>query len=329
LKTLITGATGHVGSNLTRKLIEDGHDIRALTHRTEGKALEGLPIERVQGDVRDPEAMVKAMEGIEVVFHLAACISITGGQNGKVQDINVKGARNVAEAALQAGIRKMVHCSSIHAFDLMRAPQPITEESPRSEHPKNNAYDASKYQGEQEVREVIAKGLDAVIVNPTGVIGPHDYYPSRMGQVFLDLYHRRMPAVVAGGFDWVDVRDIVQGLLGAEQKGRSGENYILSGKFLSVKDLAQRVETITGVKTPNIETPIWLARLGVPFARVWGAISQSEPLFTHEALDALVPYPNVSHAKAKKELGYVPRPLDDSIQDLYHWFEQEGQLRQP
>tara|TARA_B100000683_G_scaffold271221_1_gene311834 strand:+ start:1875 stop:2861 length:987 start_codon:yes stop_codon:yes gene_type:complete len=326
MKTLITGASGHVGSNLTRHLLEEGRDVRVLTHRTTGPSLEGLEVEVVQGDVRVPESLTQAMAGVETVFHLAACISITGGQGGKVKDINVTGARNVAEAALKAGVRKMVHCSSIHAFDLMRAPQPITEQSPRSEHPKNNAYDASKYQGELQVREMIAKGLDAVIVNPTGVIGPHDYYPSRMGQVFLDLYHRRMPAVVAGGFDWVDVRDIVQGLLGAERQGRTGENYILSGGFKSIRELSIEVEKTTGVKTPKLETPIGLARVGVPFARLWGSLTQSEPLFTQEALDALAPYPHVSHEKATAELDYQPRPLENTLRDLYDWLENQGSL---
>ena len=327
MKTLITGATGHVGSNLTRHLLDTGRDIRVLTHRTTGPSLEGLDVEIVKGDVRVPESLNKAMEGVETVFHLAACISITGGQGGKVKDINVTGARNVAEAALKARVRKLVHCSSIHAFDLMRAPQPITEQSPRSEHPKNNPYDSSKYQGEQQVREVIPKGLDAVIVNPTGVIGPHDYYPSRMGQVFLDLYHRRMPAVVAGGFDWVDVRDIVSGLIGAEDRGKTGENYILSGQFQSIRNLSLAVEQATGVKTPKLETPIGLARIGVPFARLWGALTKSEPLFTQEALDALAPYPHVSHNKATAQLGYEPRPLEKTLKDLYVWFESQGLLK--
>ena len=326
MTTLVTGATGHVGNNLIRALLAEGRTVRALTHKTTGPAIAGLNLELIPGDVLKPDSLARAMEGVDSVFHLAACISITGGQAGKVQAVNVAGVRHVAEAALNAGVRRFVHCSSIHAFDLRRANGPIDERSPRAASARSHAYDRSKHEGEIELQKRIKLGLDAVIVNPTGVIGPYDFSPSRMGQVFLDLHRGRFPALVAGGFDWVDARDVAQGMLAAEKLGRTGENYILACHFASLVELAAAVHRVTNVATPQMATPLVLARLGVPFARTWASLTGKEPLFTQEALDALAPQARVDRSKARRVLQYFPRPLENTIRDLYDWFFENGAL---
>ena len=184
----------------------------------------------------------------------------------------------------------------------------------------------SKAAGEKAVREVIEQGLDCVIVHPTGVIGPFDGQPSRMGQVFLDLYHRRLPALVAGGFDWVDVRDVVAGAMAAEDKGRSGENYLLSGNYRTVTEIAELAESITGRKKPRLTTPMWLARVGAPFQHALDNLRGRTPLFTSESREALRANKVIRHAKAREELGYTPRPIEDSVRDTYAWFESAGRL---
>lgn len=325
MMTVVTGASGHLGNNLVRALLQRGESVRALCLE-DSSSLEGLECEVALADVRDADAMKRALADADMVYHLAALISINGGLNGAVHAINVVGVRNVMQSALENGVRRVVHCSSIHAFDLNATGGAIDEQTDRPRPGKQGAYDLSKAAGEVEVRKAIADGLDAVIVNPTGVIGPGDPRPSRMGRVFLMLAQRRMPALVNGGFDFVDVRDVVAGALAAAERGRTGENYILSGAWTSVRNLATIAQSVTGVRAPRFTVPMFLARIGAPFASLYGRIRKREPLFTSESLHALRANRDISHAKAAEQLGYQPRPLADTIADTYDWFEQAGML---
>ena len=202
MRVVVTGATGHVGSNLVRALIRRGDQVRVVV-RERVRSLEGLDVERVLGDVRDEASLRAAFADAEIVYHLAAVISISGDRNGTVRAVNVDGTRRVAEAALAAGVRRLVHCSSVHAFNLYQpgAVDPIDEAWARvPDSAPHFAYDRSKAAGERALREVIEKGLDAVILHPSGVVGPYDFGPSRMGQVLLQLYHRKLPSLLGGGF---------------------------------------------------------------------------------------------------------------------------------
>jgi dihydroflavonol-4-reductase len=331
---VVTGASGHLGANLVRELLSRGRRVRVLVHR-ETKALAGLPIERAEGDVLEPDALLRAFEGADTVFNLAAVISISGDRDGRVERVNVTGAGNTAAAARKAGVKKFVHCSSIHAFDLYRAQGRVDENTPRSDRPDSFDYDRSKFRGECAVRREVEQGLDAAIVNPTGVMGPIDYGPSRMGRVLLDLYQRKLPSLVEGGFDFVDVRDVVASILAAETKGRTGENYILGGAYHSVPELASiaasvtgvrppRPASVTGVRPPRLVAPRWLARVGVPFALAYGRLTNTEPLYTYESLDTLGDDRHIDSSKAKRELGHAPRPLEQTIRDSYQWFADNG-----
>ncbi len=317
MTTLVTGANGHVGCNVVRQLLQKGEDVRALVHRNRD-ALEGLDVEFVTGSINDVQSLQQALKGADTVIHAAAMISITGSRRGLVEKINVRGARHVADAALQAGAN-MVHVSSVHAFDL-RAGGIVTETHPRAG-PKNYAYDHSKFQGEQEVRAVVAQGLDACIVNPTAVIGPNDYGPSRMGQVFLDLRAKKMPALVRGTFDFVDVRDVAASIIAATHKGVSGENYLLGGTHQTIQGLAALASQVSGTPAPRLVLPGWAALLGVPFATLAAAITSGEPKFTRESIGALRHGLPVDSSKAAAVLGHSPRPLQQTIQDIYDWFE--------
>jgi len=242
----VTGAAGHIGTNLVRELLAQGRDTRIIDLR-EPAALVALGADFVTADVRDPVPMAAALSGVDTVFHLAAVISVTGSRGGAVEDVNVNGVRTVAEAALRAGVRRLVHCSSVHAFDLeaLRG-RPVDEQAPRSLARRLPAYDRSKAAGEVQLRRVVEQGLDAVVVNPTGVIGPRDEQPSRMGHFFLALAAGRLPATVEGGFDWVDVRDVVTALLAAETRGRTGENYLVGGHYATTRELAEVAHAVTG-----------------------------------------------------------------------------------
>jgi dihydroflavonol-4-reductase len=324
MKTLVTGAAGHIGANLVRELIKEKRTVRALV-RDDRRGVEGLDLEVVRGDLLEYQSLVKAVKECDSVFHLAASISIMGDKSGAVFRTNVEGTQNIVRACLERDVKRLVHFSSIHAFSRHPLDLPIDE----SRDPADSrfpAYDRSKALGNREVKEGIEKGLDAVIVAPTAVLGPHDFKPSRMGTVLIKIYQRRFPALVAGGYDWVDVRDVVRGALAAEKSARCGSEYILSGEWASVRRLAELVETVSGEQPPRFTCPQWLARAAAPFSEKLCKVLDKRPLFTGEALLSLRSHRHINREKAEKELGYMPRPLEETVKETLAWFERKGML---
>lgn len=319
---VVTGPAGHLGANLLPLLVATGARVRVVVRATAPRA----EVEAVRGDVCDPATLGPAFSGAEIVFHLAAKISIVGDPDGSVARVNVEGARNVARAARASGVRRMVHVSSIHAF-LQPEDGPMDESAARPT-ARQPAYDQSKAAGEAAVRAEAGDALEVVVANPTGILGPNDHGPSRMGRVFLHLYHRRLPALTPGGFDWVDARDVSAALVAMATRGRPGENYLLGGGWRAVIDLARVAAAVTGVPAPPFTVPTWLAAASAPLiAGVQGLLGQ-EPVFTREAIEA------TSHGsrdiradKARAELGFVTRPHEETVRDVYTWFRDNGFLR--
>jgi dihydroflavonol-4-reductase len=323
----VTGASGHIGANLVRGLLAQGRPVRALVHEhTAG--IDGLPVEPVRCDITDASSCRRALEGAQVVYHLAACISVGWDSAPKVQAVNVDGTRNLVEACLANRVERLVHFSSIHAFSADPNDGLIDEQRPLAENqPTNLIYDRTKAEGERVVAAAVARGLDGVIVNPCAAIGPNDFQPSAMGQVLLDLYRGRFLALISGaGFNWVDVRDVVQSALLAECRGRKGAHYLLSGHWLSLVDLAQLWGKVSGGKIPRWVVPMGLARAAAPFAVGWARVMRRRPLFTSDSLRVLRNHRKISHAQASAELGHAPRPLEETLRDTYEWFKQTGRL---
>jgi len=321
---VVTGAAGHIGVNLVRELLAQGRQVRVVDLR-EPTAPVRQGARFVSADVRDPVAMSSALAGVDTVFHLAAVISVAGSMGGLVEDVNIHGVRTVAEAALRAAVRRLVHCSSVHAFDLfsMRG-RSVDEGSPRSLDRRLPAYDRSKAAGEAQLQRVVAAGLDAVVVNPKGVIGPRDEQPSRMGRFFLALAAGRLPATVAGGFDWVDVRDVVAALLSAETEGRTGENYLVGGHYASTRELAVIAQGVTGVPAPRFGVPLWFAQMWSPAATLVSRTGEHPLLYSRDTLHALASAPRVDSSKAERELGYHARSTQSTVADLYASFAESG-----
>lgn len=307
----VTGANGHLGANVVRQLLAAGHDVQAVIHRNVD-ALQGLDITMCTASLGDPAGLEAAFANQDAVIHLAARISIQGDPDGAVHATNVAGARSAAKAALAAGVSRFVHMSSIHSYDLANTAT-VREDSPRA-HAKSTAYDHSKFLGEQEVRTVIEQGLDAVFLNPSGVVGPYDFGPSRMGEVLQQLATNRLPAVVRGAFDWVDVRDVAAAAIEALTRGATGENHLLGGHHKSMQDVARAVSAVAGSRVPPA-LPLWVARMAVPFAR------GPNPKFTSESLDALAHGRPVDASKAARVLGHAPRSFEQTIADTLRWFE--------
>jgi dihydroflavonol-4-reductase len=325
MTTAVTGGAGHLGGHLVRALLARGDEVRALVHE-DTRALDGLALERVDGSVLDAEAVGHLVAGAELVFHLAAIISTEAREDPRLFETNVRGPRIVAEAALAAGARRVVHVSSVHALSDFPLDEPMDEARAPSDGPRFLPYNRSKAAGEREVQAVIAQGLDAVIVNPTGVIGPLDYRMSRMGEVLRDLALGRMPGLVDGGYDFVDVRDVIAATLAAAERGRCGERYLLPGHWTHLADLAAMVEAAGGARAPRFTSPMWLARFGAPFATGWARLTGKRPKYTSASLEILRGNRRVLGDKAGRELGHAPRPAAESVGDILAWMGEAGHL---
>ncbi len=324
--TVVTGAAGHVGSNLCVALRADGETVRAVDIREPVRAMRH-GAEWVHADIRDPAAMRQALDGCETVYHLAAVISVVGGLRGRVHSVNVDGVRTLAQAALDRGVHRFVHCSSVHAFDLAALHgAPADETAPPAVRPELPAYDRSKAGGEIELRRVAERGLDAVIVNPSGIVGPVDDGPSRMGAVMLAMWRRRLPALVEGGFDWVDVRDVVGALRSAGVRGRTGENYLVAGHRLSVASIARAAAAASATRVSARTAPLRLVRAVAPAADLLARGTGSHLIPTRESLHALASFPTVDGAKARRELLHRPRPFTETVSDLHAFFVECGRL---
>jgi len=321
----VTGASGHLGGNLIRALLERGESVRALV-RDDTRALERLDVELVRGDVLDSESLRRAFQGVDVVYHLAACVSIGHEPFEFVWRLNRDGPRNVADACVECGVGRLVHFSSIHAY----SPDPLDEviDEHRALNDPDDAslppYDRSKSAGQSEALAAAEQGLEVVVVNPTAVIGPNDFKPSVLGGGIVAMMRRELPALVSGGFNWVDVRDVAKGAIAAAERGRPGEAYLLAGHWCAVVELADLVEQACGARRPRLVTPMWLARIGVPVVAAWSKLSGAPPVYTSESLYALRHHRLISCAKAEAELGYAPRPLEDTINDTCAWFRGAG-----
>jgi dihydroflavonol-4-reductase len=327
MTVVVTGAAGHVGANLVRALLAQGRPTRALVH-TDRRALEGLDLEVIEGDICNLESLVNAFKGAEVVYHLAAHISILKNWP-LLESVNIIGTRNVVEACLRSKIRRLIYFSSIHSMTQEPEDVRVDESHPLIASRYYPPYDCSKAAAEKEVCQGIEKGLDAIIISPTAITGPHDYKPSHFGEALLRLAKGNLPALVPGGFDWVDVRDVVQGAMQAEERAPVGAKYILSGHWVSLCDVAALVEQVTGVPAPGLICPMWLARAGAPLICAFDRLAGKRPLYTGASLRALCDNRHVSCEKAARELDYHPRPFRETLIDTLRWFEENDRPAHP
>ncbi|MBS4101201.1 NAD-dependent epimerase/dehydratase family protein [Tsukamurella paurometabola] len=324
MRVAVTGAAGFVGGNLLQQLVEQGHEVVAIDRTASPHAPAG--VRWVRASVLEPAEMHSALEDVEVVYHLVAMITLRM-QDEAAWRLNTEGVRVVARAALAAGVRKMVHLSSIHAFD-QDLVDVIDETAPRSVRPEIPVYDRSKWAGEQELRKVVDDGLDATICNPTGVWGPADHGAalSRLNRLAHTAARGRMPAFVSkAGFDLVDVRDVATGVMLAAEKGRTGENYLLGGEFAPIIDAMRLSAQAAGKSGPRVAVPIGALAAIMPVLEPINARLGSDVL-SKAALGPLFASPLVDISKARNELGYAPRSMATTATELVRFFAESGRL---
>ncbi|WP_298010156.1 MULTISPECIES: SDR family oxidoreductase [Anaerolinea] len=319
---LVTGATGHLGNVLVRELVARGEPVRALVLPGEDlRSLEGLPVEIVKGNILDLPSLIDACQGVDTVFHLAALVSLLEEHEPILRKVNVEGTRNVIQAVLQAGVRRLIYTSSIHA--LTRPPHGVMIQEDLPFDPQNpaGAYDRTKAEASILVLEAVQKeGLDAVIVCPTGVIGPYDYRRSELGEMILNWMSSRLDWIVNGGFDFVDVRDVAKGHILARDLGVKGHTYILGGEQISVAQLRELVKEIRGLFSPVVEFPGTLAVWFASLAEVYYKLTHTRPKFTRYSIETLWSNSQISIQRARQELGYAPRKLSETLRDTIAWW---------
>jgi dihydroflavonol-4-reductase len=320
---LVTGATGHVGNSLVRELLAQHKNVRAMVLPGEdASALKGLAAEIVAGDVLDPASLALAFKGVDVIYHLAGIISIMPGPDVLMRKVNVTGTRNVILSARAAGVRRLVYTSSIHA--LQRPPLGVDIDESLPFDPLNPAgeYDRTKAEATLAVLEAARDGLDAVIVCPTGIIGPHDYRGSETGLLIVAWMREKLSLLVDGIFDFVDVRDIARGHILACEKGKTGETYILGGERVSLAHLWVLVRETAGIYSQTIIVPFRLAAFAARAAALWYRLSRTRGRFTPYALETVNSNSVISIIKARRELGYAPRPMSETIRDTVRWWQE-------
>ncbi len=320
----VTGGGGRLGCSLVRALLARGDRVRVLEPGVAVPAsLAGLDVELIRGSVLSADDVARLVEGVDLVFHLAAKVNLDRDRDGSIRAVNVEGTRTVAEACLKRGIR-LVHCSSHHA--LVRHPlhQPLDESRPLAlDEPCD--YHRCKALAEQLIQQLVReRGLDAVVVSPGTMIGPEDYEPSLMGKALIDLYHRRIPLLMEVVSDYVDVRDVAAGMIAAAQNGRRGERYLLTGEVLDLRTIGGYWQELTGVAIPRKVMPLWVAWALLPFTTLAARLSGKPPLFTPGVLRASVSNSVVSHAKAAAELGFAPRGTRQSLADALQFYRAQG-----
>lgn len=321
---LVTGGGGRLGNVLVRRLVEMGQRVRVLEPGGLPESLAGLDIEFQSGSVLDSGDVARATDGVDVVFHLAAKIDLSPRKDPMMYRINVDGTRKVVDACLSRGLR-LVHTSSHHAVVREPLDQPLTEDKPLALDEKCQ-YHRSKAIGETIVLDACERGLDAVIVNPGSMIGPHDYEPSMIGAALIDMYFGRVPVLLELLSDYVDVRDVADGMIAAAERGRRGERYFLTGDVIPIMEMVSLYGELTGAKVPTRALPLWVGWALLPFALAGSAVTKKPAFITADMLRASVSNEVVSHEKARRELGYTIRSLRESLGDAVGWYRERGWL---
>jgi dihydroflavonol-4-reductase len=326
---VVTGASGLLGGNLVIELLERGHSVRATRRGTSKVAhLADLAIDWVTADLDDVGALTEAFLGADVVFHCAALVSVRRRPTPALVRANVDGTKHVLAAVRAANVKRLVHCSTVGAVGLSDDGAPCTEEQRWNfpEHDLDDGYVTTKHEAEELVRAAAAAGLDAVIANPSYMLGPLDARPSS-GKLIVNVISGKVPGRTPGWNNFVDVRDVAKGMLLVWQKGRAGERYILGGENLPYADVFDRIARIAGVKAPTWNIPRLLAAPLGWVGDLREAMSDAEPLIN--TMTVRYGYCKAfifSSEKAERELGYTTRPIDDAIRDAIAWFRAHGML---
>jgi dihydroflavonol-4-reductase len=319
--TLVTGATGFLGWHVAHLLIERGHNVRALCRPS--SKLRELDAEHVEGDLRDAASLERAVAGCDRVFHVAADYRLWSRHSEELYQSNVEGTRNLLNAAQRAGIERVVYTSTVGCIGIPKD-GPGNETEPADERSMAGHYKRSKWLAEQVAIQKAREGVPVVIVNPTAPVGDHDWKPTPTGKIILDFLRDRLPAFIDTGLNLVGARDVAEGHLLAAERGRIGERYILGAENLTLQQILERLAGLTGKKAPTMRIPYVVAFTTGVISTALANITGKQPLAPLEGVRMARKKMFVSHAKATRELGFQPRPVNESLLRAATWFRENG-----
>ena len=322
---LVTGSSGHVGSNFIRELSKQGFTIRCIDFDGDYRAYEGFEVEVIKGDITDKESLEPIFKNVDIVFHTAALINLDRRFKKQIRLVNVDGTKNVCEASIQAGVKKLIHFSSVDAFYRFPIEETLLESRKLIDDPNAVPYDLSKADGQKVVLQFCEKGLDASIIHPTSIVGPNDFKPGLPMQEMVNLANGKRKLLPNWGYNFVDVRDLCLTAIAAVELGRTGQNYIVGGEYHMYSYIAELMEEQLGRTVLLSTIPDFVSYLGLPYEYIKSLITGKPRVLTIDTLhtgksgNKVVP-----STLAREELGHNPRPLKESIYDMVAFFQKRG-----
>ena len=329
---LVTGAAGHLGNVLARELVRLKQRVWVFIMPHEKNHVEG--VEKIfYGDVTQKNSLmppfIEAKGSEFIVIHCAGIVSIQSAFSQKQIDVNVGGTKNVADLCEEYKISRLIYISSVHA--LPEGPPDIRIKETKQFDPDQvvGQYAKTKAEATAYVLEVGSRGLHVNVVHPSGLIGPYDYGRGPMTTMIEDYAKGRLTSGMVGGYDFADVRDVVQGIISCSLLGRSGETYILSNEYYKIRELLEILQKITGRKSIRSYLPLWFVRIVAPLAELHYKVRKQPPLFTRYSIYTLSTDTHYNHEKATKELGYTTRDMKETLRDTYLWLKEQGRVSEP
>ena len=321
-KYIITGATGHIGNVITKKLCESKEDVTVLVLKNEDLTpIKNLNVKIVYGDVTDRDFIFNFIEKDSIVLHLAGIIDIGLTPSEIVKKVNIEGTKNIVDACIQNKAKKLIYLSTVHIIDPKKHGDILLEPTEFDESKVVGTYAKTKLVATKYIFDACKeRNLNATILYPSGVIGPYDYKISELGQVILDYMNHKLLAYVKGGYNFVDVRDISDATISAITNGKCGEGYILSGEYMSLKNLLMTINKKLNIKKLPPKIALWFVRMFASLSNLYYKLRKQKPIFSSYSLYTLNANSNFSNEKAKKELSFNPRDVKESICDAVDWF---------
>ncbi|MGH9729033.1 MAG: hopanoid-associated sugar epimerase [Candidatus Acidiferrales bacterium] len=325
MTTLVTGATGFVGSHVARRLVASGELVRALARPgSRRQALDGVAVEWVEGDLRDEASLDRALAGVNRVYHVAADYRLWARHPQEIYDNNVTGTKNLLAAALRARVARFVYTSTVATIAVPRGNVLPDETNRASVDEMIGNYKRSKLLAEQEALRAAHEGLPVVIANPTTPVGPGDWKPTPTGRIILDFLLGRMPAYVDTGLNFAPVEDVAEGHLLAAERGKIGERYLLGGRNMTLKELLDALARITGLAAPSRRIPHSVALIAACADAAYSRVTRREPRIPVEGVRIARHKMFVNDAKARKELGYQPGAVETALERAVRWYFENG-----
>jgi len=330
MKALVTGATGFIGGNLVRELLSQGYQVKTLVRReSDHSNIEGMNVEIALGDLSDKASLAGALEGCDVLFHVAACYTFWAPDTRAIYEANVHGTENILAAALAKGVEKVVYTSTESTIGIAKNGSLGTEEMEANPGQLAGHYKKSKYMAERAALNMCGEGLSLVVVNPTAPVGPLDIKPTPTGQFIVDFLNGKMPAYVDTGLNLIDVRDVAKGHVLALERGRMGERYILGNRNLTFKEIMDILGQITGIKAPRFKIPLLIA-LGAGYTDelISGKVLGRRPRIPVAAVKTARKFRHFDCSKAIGELGLPQTPVEEALEKAVMWFRTNGYVPQ-